>query len=257
MKQVFWDKKLEYGMKIALDEKTAHHLFDVTRTSPDERIRIIDADSSVFYGRVCEKPVVEVLEAARDSQNQQPEITLCCALIKADKFEWMLQKSAELGVTRIVPFVSTNTVIQIDERKIEKKMERWKAILLGACRQCNRTSLVQLEKPCRIGELDRFKSSLNVCAWEKERQSRHLCCELEKLEDSVTYVIGPEGGLSPKEAQDLEQAGFALCSLGPRILRAETAACYLLSCTEFVFAQKQASCSDSEPAKSQVNGAAE
>lgn len=248
MKQIFWKERLAPGDRFALDSRTAHHLFDVTRTTSEERIRIIDADSSVFYGRVCEKPFIEVIEQIETRQADQPEVTLCAALVKADKFEWMLQKAAELGVNRIVPFVCTNSIIQIEPKKMGRKLERWNAILLDACRQCNRTELVHLEKPVHIQDLNSFKSSLNICAWEKENQSRHLCCELDKLQDSITYVIGPEGGLTQKEAEQLEQNGFALCSLGPRILRAETAACYVLSCTEYAWAMKHTICLADHPA---------
>lgn len=243
MKQIFWPEKLTLNEVISLDEKTAHHIFDVLRTSPKEKLRLIDKKQTVFLGQVTTKPYVEIVEVSQQEKSQdQPtlEITLCAALIKADKFEWMLQKAAELGATRIVPFVSANGVIQIDDKKIERKMARWESILEGACRQSNRTSLVKLEKPCLISQLKAYKSDLNVCAWEKQDQNHPLCLVLEKLDadhSSVSFVIGPEGGFTLQEAQRLEEEGFTPCSFGPRILRAETAACYALACAEYAWSQ--------------------
>ncbi len=240
MKQVFWSEPLAVGQTIALEDKIAHHLFDVLRTTSKEFIRLVDKSHRVFLAQVTTKPYLKVVEELPLHATPTLEITLCAALIKADKFEWLLQKAAELGATRIVPFMSTNTVIQLEDKKIERKMARWESILEGACRQSNRLSLVQLERPCRLNELVQYKSAINVCAWEKEHQSHPLCLALEKLDaahTSVTFVIGPEGGFTPQEALKLEEVGFEPCSLGPRILRAETAACYVLACTDYAWSQ--------------------
>lgn len=243
MKQIFVQTVLVPDVTIELDEKTAHHLFNVLRTTSKERIRIVDINQNVFYGHLLEKPFLQVDEASDEKRQEYPNLTLCAALIKADKFEWMLQKAAELGVSRIVPFTCKNTVVDIDARKIGRKLERWQSILDGACRQSNRTSLCTIEKPVRFCELKNYKSSLNICAWEKESGSHHLCCELPRLQDSATFVIGPEGGLSPQEAESLEQEGFLLCSLGSRILRAETAACYMLAAADYAWNARQDACS--------------
>lgn len=233
MKQVFVDQTLTIGQTVDLDDKLAHHIFDVLRTSSQERLRVVDGQGHVFSGRVLEKPTVEILEAVEETASPHVEITLCAALIKADKFEWMLQKATELGVSKIVPFTSENTVIAIDPKKMGRKMERWNAICEGACRQSNRTSLVTIEKPCTLKDLPSYLSKLNLCAWEKEGKDHLLASLLPAIEDSVTFVIGPEGGLSAKEAAWLEENGFSLCSLGSRILRAETAACYVLAATDY------------------------
>ena len=235
MKQVFYAKPLNVGDVVELDEKTAHHLFDVTRTTSKETVRIVDCDHQLFYGHVQTKPWIEIVEKL-DNQNQgKLDITLCAALIKADKWEWMLQKATELGVSRIVPFTSKNTMIQIEPKKAGRKLERWQAICQGACQQSNRTDLVQIEPICTIQELDRYKSQMNVCAWEKEAIEDHICCTLNQIDQSVTFVIGPEGGITAQEATALEEKGFVLCSLGENILRAETAACYDCATAQYAY----------------------
>lgn len=233
MKQIFYSTPLKVGDIVELDEKTAHHLFDVTRTTPKETIRIVDSANQVFLGHVQAKPCIKISEQLDTHDKQHLEITLCAALIKADKWEWMLQKATELGVTRIVPFTCKNTVIQIEPKKAVRKLERWQTICQAACQQSNRTDLVQIEPICTIGQLEPYKSQMNICAWEKEGIENHLCCTLNQIDHAVTFVIGPEGGITQAEAKVLEDQGFILCSLGENILRAETAACYLLATAQY------------------------
>ena len=113
MKQVYLDEVLSIHDVIELDTKQAHHIFDVFRTTPKEKIRIITKNSGVFLGHVENKPTL-IIDSIVDVFEENQSITLCCALIKQDKFEWMLQKACELGVTKIVPFVSKNTVVKLD-----------------------------------------------------------------------------------------------------------------------------------------------
>ena len=233
MKQVYLDQSVVVYETLALDSKQAHHIFDVLRTSSKEKIRVITKNSGVFYAHVVDKPnlyIDEKLDVLQDKQS----LTLCCALIKQDKFEWMLQKACELGVTRIVPFVSKNTVVKLDEKKAEKKLARWNEILLAATKQCNRNTLVELEPVTNLKDLANYKSECNLVAYEKESDpSKHMAHYLQSTPFSITVCIGPEGGFEESEIQVLNDFGYQNCSLGKNILRAETAACYILSAIEY------------------------
>ena len=232
MKQVFTDLKCELDQTIPLDEKQAHHLFDVLRTKENETIRLI-SNGEVYLAKPQKKPFVFVFEREQ-IEPRLVDVTLCTALIKSDKFEWMLQKAAELGVSRIVPFVSRYSIIQLDDKKAIKKMDRWNAILEAACKQCNRSDLVELMPITTIDALQEYKSRCNLVAYEKENEpSKHLANYLSKNPSSVTCVIGPEGGFSSEEIDQLSELGFARCSLGNQILRAETASIYVLCCVEY------------------------
>lgn len=233
MKQVYLDQIIDVNDTLALDSKQAHHIFDVLRTSSKEKIRIVTKSSGVFYGHVLDKPKLHIDEKL-DVLKEHQSITLCCALIKQDKFEWMLQKACELGVSKIVPFVSKNTVVKLDEKKAEKKLVRWNEILLAATKQCNRNTLVELESVVSLKDLVNYKSECNVVAYEKESDpSKHLAHYLQSNPYSITVCIGPEGGFEESEIKVLNDFGFENCSLGKNILRAETAACYVLSAIEY------------------------
>ena len=230
MKQVFVNQDCHVDQRIQLDPEQAHHIFDVLRTGRKETVRVV-SDSEVYLGRVDEKPFL-YLFGKEEVEPRLTDTTLCVSLIKSDRFEWMLQKAAELGVTRIVPFVSRYSIIQLDDRRALRKMERWNQILLAACKQCNRTDLVELMPITTIEGLAEYKSRCNIAAYEKEH-SRHLADRLKADPTSVTCCIGPEGGFEPGEMDKLEEMGYGPVSLGSTILRTETAALYVLSCIEY------------------------
>ena len=233
MKQIFVSQNCALHQTIPLDEWQAHHLFDVLRIEKKEVIRVVDNQSQVFLAHPKEKPYVYLFNEIEIEQNMQ-HITLCCALIKQDKFEWMLQKACELGVTRIVPFYSRNTVIRLDAMREKKKLERWSKILLSACSQCNRIDLVELTPIQTIDTLLDYQSICNLVAYEKEEDpSKHLAHYLQDDPKSITICIGPEGGFEDFEIDKLKEQHFMTCSLGNRILRAETAACYALACIDY------------------------
>lgn len=233
MKQVFIDQEVSINQQIMLEEKEAHHLFDVLRTREKETIRVVTSTSDVYLAHVQQKPYIYLYNKLV-CENTRKDITLCCSLIKQDKFEWMLQKACELGVTRIVPFESRYSIVHIDASKEKKKLERWSSILMAACKQCNRTDLVELMPIQTIFTLKNFQSECNLVAYEKEGDpSKHLASYLSFDPQSITFCIGPEGGFEEGEIRKLQADHFQSCSLGNNILRAETAACYVLSCIEY------------------------
>ena len=232
MTQVFLETACELNQRCMLDEAQAHHIFDVLRTEEKETIRVISQEE-VYLAHPMEKPYLYIF-GKEEVEPRLVNVTLCTSLIKSDKFEWMLQKACELGVSRIVPFVSRYSIIHLDSKKALKKMERWNQILLSACKQCNRSDKVELAPIQTIESLNEFKSECNIVAYEKENDpSAHLANYLKNNPSSITCCIGPEGGFSEDEIEKLNAMGYSNCSLGKQILRAETAACYVLSCVEY------------------------
>lgn len=231
MKQVFAREPVSLNSSFLLDEKQAHHIFDVLRSKPKETIRVI-RDNEVFLAHPEEKPYLYIF-GKEEAAPRACDITLCASLIKQDKWEWMLQKAAELGVSRIVPFTCRNSIIHIDERKADRKLERWSSILEAAAKQSNRPDYVMLEPITRFEDLPAYKSKCNLVAYEKEDGSHHISNYLNSHPDSVTVVIGPEGGFEVSEIDFLVEHGFIPCSLGSLILRAETASLYALMAVEY------------------------
>lgn len=232
MKQVFIDEHCDINSTINLNEKEAHHLFDVLRIQKKETVRVVSANQRVFLAHPLERPFLHIFSEI-EVPNEKKDITLCVSLIKQDKFEWMLQKACELNVTRIVPFESRYSVVHIDTQKEKKKMERWSQIILSACKQCNRNDLVELTNIQKVEDLHQFQSECNLVAYEKEKQSKHISKYLKDNPSSITICIGPEGGFDEAEVELLMDDHFQSVSLGNTILRAETASIYCLAVIDY------------------------
>jgi 16S rRNA (uracil1498-N3)-methyltransferase len=166
------------------------------------------------------------------------EIILAIGLTKGEKMDLVVEKATELGVQVIVPFVSQYTVPKLDDRKIEKRTARWQKIALSAAKQCGRTLIPEILTLCEFGELvqQSFPDSVKLLFWEKG--ARRTLSEMRKTETkvrSVVLTIGPEGGFNEEEAGTALEHGFNLITLGPRILRAETAAVTAVSLAQFLW----------------------
>ena len=225
MQQYYVEEPLEEGKIIQLPKDKAHHAFRVLKLQ-HETVRLVSHGTGWFAEVYQEggNGMARILSADPDLNELHTDITLCMALIRREKFELVLQKAAELGVKKIVPFESSRCVVKAKN----EKTARWNAILLEACEQCKRTLVPECLAPVPIKDLSSFKSTVNLCAYENAGSQASFIHESLPA-DSVTIVIGPEGGFSKEEVQLLSDAGFSPVTLGSRILRAETAAFYACS----------------------------
>ena len=225
MQQYYVEEPLEEGKIIQLPKDKAHHAFRVLKLH-HETVRLVSHGTGWFAGGYQEggNGMARILSMDPDLNELHTDITLCMALIRREKFELVLQKAAELGVKRIIPFESSRCVVKARN----EKTARWNAILLEACEQCKRTLIPECTAPIALNELSSFKSTVNLCAYENAGSQASWIHESLPA-DSVTIVIGPEGGFSNEEVQLLRESGFSSVTLGSRILRAETAAIYACS----------------------------
>ena len=153
-------------------------------------------------------------------------MTVYAGLSKGDRFDYLIQKCVECGVSHIVPFTSQHCVVRLESRDYEKKQQRYARIALEASKQCQRSRVVT------VGEIVPFETALQAAAqndcglflYEKEQQ-KSLSTVLREAQGSAYAVVtGPEGGFSEKEIALLKEIGGKTISLGKRILRTETAA---------------------------------
>lgn len=230
MQQYFVEEALYEGACILMDEEAVHHISHVLRMKENDQVYLANGES-IWLGSVHfdhGNVMVKLLEEKADSSLASVKITLGIAMIKKDKWDFLLMKTAELGVSEIVPFFSRRCVVKAKEEKGDKKLMRYRKILQEACEQCKRSSLVKIENPCTLEEsLSKMQGDLKLIAYESaDVKSCHIKDVLNQHPDvrHVCVVIGCEGGFEEAEVQRFEQAGFIRVSLGGRILRAETAA---------------------------------
>ena len=162
-------------------------------------------------------------------------ITLYLAYLKNDKMDFVIQKATELGIKRIVPFISKNVVVKLDDKLKQKRQEKFQKIANEACKQCGRSDIVEVTNILNFSELLKEVKESSIClfAYEKEESTKLKdilsTCDTFNVKD-ISLIIGAEGGFTEGEADSLKYLDNVKCiSLGERILRAETAALSLLS----------------------------
>ncbi len=223
MQQYFYNEIINTD-SIQLTKDQNHHIKNVIRLKPNSKVRIIDSLEKCYIGQVEYQEDVKItsLQLIEDHSELKVKITLVSALIKKDKWDFLIQKASELGVYQIVGLNSSRCVVKLDEKK-EKKLERWNKITLEACEQARRTHHATVVDVIDFKEVEKVKSELNLIAYEDIDNVSYMVKDLPKHITSVTIVIGPEGGFSEKEIEQAIKLGFKPFNLGKRILRAETA----------------------------------
>lgn len=232
MQQYFVKTVLEINQSVLLDEQQSFHIAKVMRMKADDTIVLVDDAKQAYEAKLIEvgtKCKAAVSSHLQRNNEMNAQVTVVMALIKKDKWDFFLMKATELGAARIVPFKAKRSVVKSDDEKLEKKKQRWMRIIEEAAEQSRRQCVPELTDPLTLKQLQYIKSDVNLIAYEKESGSGKLLRECLKSNQSVTIVIGPEGGFEASEVKELLEMGFECVSLGKRILRAETAACYALS----------------------------
>lgn len=179
---------------------------------------------------------IEIMSRIDINNELNTKVTLIYGLPKKDKFELVIQKSCELGVNCIVPFLAKRSIPILDDKNTDKKLQRWNMIAKEACEQSKRNVKVEVTSPVSLNSILNYKSELNLVAYEDLScdGAKHLYSLLANNPSSITIVVGPEGGFDKDEINFLADNGFISVSLGKRILRSETAPLYLLSVIGFM-----------------------
>jgi 16S rRNA (uracil1498-N3)-methyltransferase len=212
-----------------LDEAIAHQLRHVLRMRPGARIVVLDNQGweyEVELAEITNKGARgAVIEKRPASGEPSVYVTLYQCVLKKDNFEWVLQKGTEIGVSRFVPVISQRTVIADNERIKANKLPRWERIITEAAEQSHRGRLPELDAPISFEQAlaDAASADVALIPWEKET-ARTLRDVLPGAAEAVALIIGPEGGFEDGEIELAQQHGVQPITLGPRILRAETAA---------------------------------
>ena len=223
MQRFFIDSQILMNETIQLSSEIAYQCRHVLRYKDQQLIQLIDPTKVIGTARLSffEKDVFAQIESIERIEETDVQITLIQALIKKDKWEFVLQKSTECGVYQVVPLILQRNVVKWADKEISSKLIRDQKILKEAAEQSERVSIPSLHSPIKIKDLIHFKSDMNFVAYEDENQNQ-LKHNLKPMK-SYSIIIGPEGGFSEEEIKAINDLGFKSVGLGPRILRAETA----------------------------------
>lgn len=205
----------------------AHHLRHVLRLKAGETVQILDGQGNGFSGIVkYYEDHVSVIELVRLETDAgfHPRLILAQSLLKSDKFEWVLQKATELGIHEIVPLQTRYCEIHLHPEKLDSRMERWNRIVREASKQCRRWTVPSVRRP---EEFDHFLEISYPSEYARlllYENAEDPWVKPAAASPGTILCIGPEGGWHGDELRAAGKCGYRIFGLGPRILRAETAA---------------------------------
>lgn len=219
-----------------LPPEQVHYLRDVLRLKNGETVEVFDGEGGAFVGKAQSRAGevrVGPLERVAGRAETGPHVVLAQALLKGEKFELILQKATELGVSEIQPLETRFCNIRLRGGKSEARLERWQRIVREAARQCGRALVPEVYAPCPLASFFERESG--------KSRARLFFCERAPIPwnpalvpgEDTAACIGPEGGWHDDEVNVAERAGFQVINLGPRILRAETAAIAVMALLQF------------------------
>ena len=231
-----------------LGQELAHRIGRVLRLSTGDHIFLLDGSGQEVEAEITAIAHDEVLVCALASRQPHTEpwtqVSLYQAALAGERFEWVLEKGTELGVSRFVPLIcARNTAkLPVGGREWHQKLVRWQAIVRSAAEQSHRARLPRLEAPMPLASAVAAMAKPAIMAWEGS--SSPLTPILTALgairPPGLSLAVGPEGGFTDEEVALAEAAGVRLASLGPRILRAETAGIALATLALYQLGELQA-----------------
>ena len=229
MQRYFSNKK--NNNKFILSNDDLYHIRTVMRMVDGSKIEVV-FEQEVY---VCELKNVNseidiiIVEKLDNFCDTNKEIILAIPLVKEQKMDLILQKSTELGVNKIIPFVAERSVVKLKNEKEKCKVERWQKICKEASEQSKRIDIPIVTSVKKISDLIEYDGLKVVCSTKKNVNSIKMFLQNHNEYDKLLLVIGPEGGLSTKEENYLVDNNFVPVTLGNRIMRVETVPLFVLS----------------------------
>jgi len=249
MQRYFIDCSQIDGEMVRMTGDDVHHMTRVMRMQLGTEVVLCDSNSTSYLAKITKIEKDEVMLCISSPLNEKREmpvaVTIAQGITKSDKFETVLQKGTECGVSGFRAVKMKRSVAKIDAKKETVKLTRWRKIVKEAAEQSHRQKVPVVGEVCDFVSLLKDAHDYDVCLFAYEEVTggdsmKRLPTVLSEIEDGakVLVLIGPEGGIDASEATMLQEAGFLPISLGPRILRTETAPIYVLSAISYALELK-------------------
>lgn len=238
MHKFFVDNSKIAGNVCTIEGDDVKHIYKVLRLKEGDKVNINNCNGIEYFGEILEVNKKEVkvnLIEKVELNNESPlEVHLFQGLPKAAKMDLIAQKCTELGISQITPIITERVVVKGNETSEFKKVDRWNRIALEACKQSKRSIIPSINQPIEFEELMEVIKEFDLVVVPYENQEnqgmRYVKKQVEGKEiNRVAIIIGPEGGFEESEIEELKGAGSYIITLGPRILRTETAGFVALS----------------------------
>lgn len=231
MRRFFIDPGQIRQSKASIAGSDARHIRNVLRLKPGDRILLVDGKgveheariSGIVSGRV----EADIIRSYSPESDRSLRITVAQGFLKERKMDVLVRQLTELGIHRWMPYIAGRSVARPDARRLGKRKERWEKIAREAVKQCRRTRIPEIGSLLTFDEMLDYGEpfDIRIFFWEKARDPLCRIPSDRRAEKTrrAFVVLGPEGGLTDREADQAKERGFAATALGPRILRADTA----------------------------------
>lgn len=240
MHRFFLPPEQAQGDPLRLDRRESHHALDVLRLRQNDRVEVLDGAGSVISAEVAEPDRHNLTLTVIDRVIRPPSpcrLTLIQAIPKGKTFDTIVQKATELGAHAVAPLLTERTEVHIDPSNVPAKVDKWRQTAIESIKQCGLPWLPRLDPPIRLRDLLQrnpafdlqFIASLASGALHPRRFFEDRSRLGLPLPGSIAVWVGPEGDFSPSELDAVLKAGAHPITLGPRVLRADTAATYCLA----------------------------
>jgi len=223
--RLYCDLPLSPGAEIALSEAAAHHAVNVLRLQAGDALTLFNGAGGEYSASVVavgkRETRVRLVEFHAVERDSPLQITLALGISAGERMDYSLQKATELGVSAIQPLATERSVVKLAGERADKRLQHWQHVVIAACEQCGRNRVPAVAPVQKLFDylagIDRGKRLLML--------SPHAAAPLKRVTPAadVVLLVGAEGGLAPAEAEAAAASGFEPVSLGPRILRTETA----------------------------------
>jgi 16S rRNA (uracil1498-N3)-methyltransferase len=229
------------GESIRIVGPLLKHLKDALRIKQGEPLTFVDERQQRYLVQVDRIShhllVARIIDRLAQAPAPLLQLHLAQGIIKGKKMDWIIQKATELGVSQMIPLLTSRTVVRLEGLRARRQQERWQAIANEAAQQSGRDKVPSIQAVCSFSDFIRSAGhQLLLLLWEEEaRQSLKNELSSQKEVKSATLLIGPEGGFSQKEVTEAKARGFQTVHLGRRILRTETAGLATLSILQYLW----------------------
>lgn len=221
--------------EFVLYDSDLHHIKNVMRNKINDQIEVVYENKVYICNIINLEPLsLEIINESYEDNELKVNLTVAVSLVQEQKFDLILQKLTELGVSTIIPVKTERSIVKLDEKKVEKKLQRWQMICKEASEQSHRTKIPKVKKIMTLKELTNIDNNLKlICSLNESTLplNSYLTNEIKE----ILFAIGPEGGFSQKEEEMLLNNNFKAVTLGKRVLRVETATIYVASIINYIY----------------------
>jgi len=223
--RVYVDDDLAAGRRLTVEGSAGNHIARVLRLRVGDEVTVFNGRGGEYSAAIEDirrDTVLVSVREHRDAGRESPfNLTLAQGISRGERMDWVVQKATELGVSRIVPVFTERSVVQLDEKQAQKKLQHWRGVAVAACEQCGRNAVPAIDTP--VGVYEFLAKALTGTALLLSPGATQGIADV-RAETGATVLIGPEGGLAQVEQDAALRVGFTAVRMGPRVLRTETAA---------------------------------